>query len=185
MSMTMKAAPDPEVAGHLAAYDKTRSPDALHDAAAAASRHDGETAADPAAGIAAGEARLANWLAILGRFQRDLDADFDPDHPPSMNIIPPGKFGNQYSPGVNPKNVKDPEMRAAYIAAIEKNRILLQNFGANTKLHEAQQIIREAAVRSVADAHHSLGLGSEAIRAALAGAAIMDADRAALAAAAN
>lgn len=183
MSQTRVTAPDPDVAAQLADYDKTHAINALKDAAAAAARHDGEIPADPAAGPAIGQARLANWLDIMSRFRRDLDPDFDPDHPPSMNIVPPGPHGRQYAPGVNPKDVKDPVMREAYIAAIEKNRILLQNFGANIKLQEAQLVVREQAISSISDAQTTLGLTAAAIRASVTAASLLESDRAALLAA--
>ncbi len=170
MSQTIPMAADPAVAEKLADYDRTHTIEALKDAADAAALHDGEPTADA-------HARLANWIAILARFSRDLDSDFDPDHPPSMTIIPPGKFGSQYSPGVNPKDVKDPEMRAAYIEAIEKNRILLQNFGTNTKLHEAHEVILEHAANSIADAHQTLGLTNATADTMLATSPISASDR--------
>ena len=180
MSQTQGAAIDPAVAEELAAYDKGRTIAALRAAADAAALHDGETPADPAAAQAMARTRLADWIAILSRFKRDLDPDFNPDDPPATSIVPPGEFGNQYAPGVNPKDVKDPEMRRQYLIAIEQNRDKLRRFGANVKLAEAHTTIRDRAAASIRDARETLGLDAAEITAALAAGDITQSDREAL-----
>jgi hypothetical protein len=172
-----------DVAAALASYDATRQVEALQEAADAAARDDGEAVAEPDAALARARARLGSWIAILSRFRRDLDPEFDPDHPPSINIIPPGKYGDQYAPGVNPKDVKDPEMRREYIIAIEKNKERLANFGFMVKLNTAHAAARERAAASIEDAHTTLGLPAAEIASALGHADILPADRDALTAA--
>ena len=174
---------DPAIARSLAEYDASRALAPLRKAADDAALHDGEAPPDPATGLSMARMRVATWIAILSRFKRDIDPDFDPDHPPSMNIVPPGEHGDQYAPGVSPQDVKDPEMRRQYIVAIEKNRERLQNFGATVKLKEAHRQVVESAASSIADARHTLGLPLAEITAMLDRADITRADRKALLAA--
>jgi hypothetical protein len=177
------ADPDQEVADKLAEYDQTRLPLALKEAADAASLHDRQAPPDPALGHDLARQRVAGWLAIIERFKHDLDPTFDPSDKPSMNISPPGKYGSQYAPGVNPKDVQDPAMRKAYIAAIEKNQERIANYATNAKLFQAHRVVMERAAPSIADAHTTLGLLSDEIAAMLAAADILPADRDALLAA--
>ena len=185
MSQTIAIAPDPAVAAKLAEYDRSRTLEALREAADAAALHDGEVLPDPAAAHTMARARVADWIAILARPKRDLDADFDPDNQPATTISPPGKFGSQYPPGIDPSRVKDPEMRAAYIIAIEKNRLAIKNYGSNYKLYEVHQTIIERAAASVRDAHQTLGMPTAEIAEMLKSADITLADRTTLLAAAR
>jgi len=171
------AEPDAEVTEKLLQYDQTRLPLTLKEAADAAALHDGQAPPDPALGQALGRQRVAGWLAILERLKRDLDPAFDPKDKPTLNVMPPGKDGNQYAPGVNPKDVKDPAMREAYIAAIEKNNERIESYAKNVKLFQAHRIIMERAVPSIADARSTLGLSAEEITAILKTADITEADR--------
>jgi len=177
--------PEPDVAAKLAEYDTTREPLALKEAADAAALHDGQAPPNPSLALPLARQRVASWLAILARFKRDLDPTFNPNDKPVMRIRPPGPDGLQYAPGVDPKDVKDPAMREAYIAAIEANRERIANFGRNAKLFEAHRIVLERARPSVADAHHTLGLPVEEINAMLLAADILPPDRDALRAAAQ
>jgi hypothetical protein len=174
------AEPDAEVSEKLQQYDQTRLPLTLKEAADAAALHDGQAPPDPALGHALGRQRVAGWLAILAHLKRDLDPAFDPEDKPTVSVIPPGKDGNQYAPGVNPKDVKDPVMREAYIAAIEKNDERIQSYSKNVKLFQAHRIIMERAAPSIADARTTLGLSPDEIVAMLNAADITQADRDAL-----
>ena len=181
----MSDAVETSVAAHLGAYDKTHAPLELQEAADAAARFDGATWPDAQANLYAARARVADWVAILARVKRDLDPAFDPKNPPSMNISPPGEFGDQYAPGVNPRDVKDPAMRAAYIEAIAKNQQRIEHFTTDVKLAEAQTVVRERAARSIHDARTTLGLSAEEASATISQADLLPADRAALLAAAR
>ena len=174
------SAPDPAVAHKLADYDRSRSPEALSEAAEAAALHDGEPAADPAAALATARTRVRDWIAVLSRFRRDMDPDFDPNRKLTMNIVPPGPTGNQYAPGVDPKDVRDPEMRRAYVAEIAKNQERIKNFTANLRLYQAHKAIVEKAAQSIADAHQTLGMPATELSALLGQAEILPGDRAAL-----
>lgn len=172
---------DPDVAEKLAEYDQNRMALALREAADAAALHDRQPAPDPELAHRLGRQRVAGWLAILAMINRDLPADFDPGHPATMHVSPPpSASGAQLPPGVSPNDVKDPAARQAYIAAIERNRQRLANFGAHAKLFEAHTTIIERAGPSILDAHQTLGLPVEEIAAMVEGANITPADKKAL-----
>ncbi|MBV8913251.1 MAG: hypothetical protein JOZ05_09460, partial [Acetobacteraceae bacterium] len=128
--------------------------------------------------------RVAGWVAILARLKRDMDPQFDPAKPPSRNVAPPPMAsGAQLPPGASPNDIKDPDARQAYIAAIEQNRQRIADYGKNTKLYQAHEVIIERAPPSIADANKTLGLPMHDIEAIIAAADITNADRAALTAA--
>src|SRR5580698_1758855 len=66
-STPMSDAVETSVAAHLGAYDKTHAPLELREAADAAARFDGATWPDAQANLYAARARVADWVAILGR----------------------------------------------------------------------------------------------------------------------
>jgi hypothetical protein len=185
MSQTDPALADPAIAARLAAYDATHDVASLQDATDAAAHDDGETLADPAAALERGRVRIANWIAILSRFRRDIDPGFDPDNPPSARISPPGEMGDQYPPGIDPAAVKDPEMRRQYVIEIEKNQRRVALYLTALKLTEIHETTRERAAASLRDARQTLGVPSATIMSVLAAADITAADRAALQAAAG
>ncbi len=103
------------------------------------------------------------------------------DKKPPMNVSPPpSPSGAQLPPGVNPRDVKDPATRSAYVALIEKNRQRLARYGADARLFEAHAALLERAVPSVRDAQATLGLPTAEIVAMVQAADIAPADRAAL-----
>lgn len=180
MSQT-QTAPDPEVTAKLEEYDRTRSPNSLREAADAAALHDGQAAPDAGAGPALGRQRVAGWLAIVGRIERDLPPGFDPANKPTISVAPPpSASGAQLPPGVDPRNVADPAARQAYIAAIQANRERLASFDRDAKLHQARASVLERAAASIADARQTLGLDPAEIQAMVTEAALTPGDRAAL-----
>lgn len=66
---------------------------------------------------------LQAWLAILVRVDLAMDPHFTGDDPPTTKVAPPRVEGAPaYLPGVDPKQVRDPEQRADYERAIERNK---------------------------------------------------------------
>ena len=66
---------------------------------------------------------LQAWLAILVRVDLAKDPSFTGDDPPATKVSPPTTPGGPaYLPGVDPKQVRDPKVRADYERAIEQNR---------------------------------------------------------------
>lgn len=171
-------APDAEVSEKLAEYDNSLAPLALKEAADAASLHDGQLSPDPSLADPLARQRVAGWLAILERLKRDLDPEFDPANPPRRRVTPPPTAsGAQLPPGVNPDDIKDPEARQVYIAAIKQNAERIAAFGRNSKLYQAHAVIIERAPPSISDTHQTLGLPIEDIEAMITRADITSADR--------
>lgn len=180
MSQSSSGPLDPAVAKALAKYDADRDLDSLQSASDEAAQHDGDTLDDPEEAHARGMQRLANWTAILARFKRDIDPNFDPEKRPSTRITPPGPEGLQYMAGVDPKDVEDPVLRDKYLDAIKKNNELIRNYGFLSRLERLHRVIMEKATNSVADAHQTLGLSSQEIAAVLQKADLQPGDRTAL-----
>ena len=176
--------PDAAVSEKLAGRTMrvARKPLALKEAADAASLHDGQAAPDPAHADSLARQRLAGWLAILERLEAGYaDPDFDPAKAPPRRVVPPpSKSGTQLPPGVNPEDVKDPEARRAYIAAIQQNAERTAAYARNAALYQARAVIIDRAPASIADAHRTLGLPVAEAEAMITGADITDADKDAL-----
>ena len=169
---------DPLVAKALESYDAHRDLGALQDAGDQAARHNGEIVADRSEAYALGSERLANWLSIFSRFKRDLDPNFNPNDPIEMQVVPPGPEGRQYMPGVDPKDVTDPDLRQRYIAAIKENRERAKNIGFLLRFERMHRQMLEEATRSLAEAYSTLGYPTHEIVAALQKADILPSDRA-------
>jgi hypothetical protein len=172
-----------DVNSALATYDRTRSADALRDAVDAVAREDGTVPADPAAALAMGRMRLRLWIAVLSRFARDLDPDFDPAHPPPTSIAPPEINGEQMMPGTKPEDIADPKTRRAYEAAVAKNNERVKNFAAMYRLSQIHATTVERAAGSLRNARDTLGMPTAEIAATLRKSAIAAPDKSALVAA--
>ena len=166
-----------DVASALAAYDKTRRPDLLRQAADAAAQEDGNPPADPAAAPAEARARIESWIAILSRFRRDLDQNFDPDHPPSTVVQAPVVHGRVLMPYQRPSDLKDPEERAALEKEIAGRDERVARFDAMATLAAAHDVVLEKAAHSLRDARDVLGLSAAQIDALIANADISPKDR--------
>lgn len=169
-----------EVAAALATYDTSRAPEALQAAADQIVREDGTVPPDPAAALQQGRERLRLWLDLFARLRRDLDPDFDPDHPPSLTVAPPKIGGAQLPPGVGPDDIADPAARKKYEEEIAKNSRRIEGFKAQFKLYQVHRTLLERAVDSLKNARDTLSLPGAEIAAAIRGADLLPSDRDAL-----
>jgi hypothetical protein len=177
VSQSVQTPLEKDVTAALADYDKRRSPDALQNAADQVVREDGVTPADSASGAAEAHVRLRLWMAVLGRFKRDLDPKFDPAHPPPLTVAPP-KVGNaQFPPGVRPSDIKDAAARKQYEEAMKENDRRVEQYKQQSKLHEMHARIVQSAVNSLRDVRDTLGVAVAEIMATLQKADIIAADK--------
>jgi hypothetical protein len=65
---------------------------------------------------------LASWLRIINLIDNNLDPAFDPADVPAISVLPPGQAGLQYGSGTKPEDIKDPELKKQFEAALEENR---------------------------------------------------------------
>jgi hypothetical protein len=171
---------DPAVEKPLEQYDRQHDVDALRNAIDAAALHDGATVAEPEVARALSRARVFDWIAILSRFKRDVDPNFDFSKPPAVKVQPPGPLGLQYMPGVPPSHVKDLATRKAYEDAIAENDRKIALFGSMRTLMALHDTAVERAGASIRDAIQSLGAPEAEVRGMLLAGDIAPADRDAL-----
>jgi hypothetical protein len=169
-----------DAASALAAYDQTRRPDLLRQAADVAAREDGNPPADPAAAPAEARARVETWIDILSRFRRDLDPNFNPDQPPSTVIQAPVVHGRILMPYQRPSDLKDPEERAALEKVIADRNEAVARYDAMATLAAVHDEVLEKAAHSLRDAREVLGLSVAEIDALIANADILPKDRSTL-----
>ena len=63
------------------------------------------------------------WLLILLRVDAAKDPRFDPNDPPPSKLAPRSVAGQPpYLPGIDPKQIRDPQVRADYEKAIAENK---------------------------------------------------------------
>jgi len=75
------------------------------------------------------ETRLQNaqmWLKTWNRLENEKDEQFNPANLPSINVSPPAKTG--LPPGVSPDAIQDPQLKQEYLQALEKNRIIIEQY---------------------------------------------------------
>jgi len=168
---------DPAIAKPLARYDSKQDVGALRAAIDAAGLRDGSVIGEPEVALTVARVRVADWVAILSRFKRDVDPNFDFSRKPTTKVQPPGPLGLQYMPGIPPAQVKDPATRKAYEAAIAENDRRIALFASMRELMALHEAAVDRAGASLRDAHHSLGLPVADIQAMLAAADITSADR--------
>lgn len=163
----------------LETYDAGRDPAQLQAAAdrvAAEAPQQGEASPSPDAM----REKLGLWLAVLARFGRDLDPGFDPARPPPLTVAPP-KVGNaQMPPGVRPSDLKDPEARAQYEAAIADNAKRVQAFKLQARLYALHETVLHDATDFLKGAEQAGGLSAADVQTALGTATLLPSDRTAL-----
>jgi hypothetical protein len=78
---------------------------------------------------------LFNLLAVI---DQDIDANFDVNNPSNwaaVSLSPPGPGGMRYPSGVDPNDIKEPEIRAQYEAALKQNEEKAVRELFQTRLH--------------------------------------------------
>jgi hypothetical protein len=65
---------------------------------------------------------LKAWCQVLATVDASLDAKFDPDDVPSLNLVPPPSGGVSLPSGVDPRAIRDPRALSDYEAALAWNR---------------------------------------------------------------
>jgi hypothetical protein len=83
--------------------------------------------------------RLTNlrlYLTVWQRLSSAIDRTFDFSKRPQKNLSPPG--GN-YSAGISPESIREPEIRKAYEAALEENRKRFISYNRELALRESEK----------------------------------------------
>jgi hypothetical protein len=62
------------------------------------------------------------WMGAFEALTSGIDPAFDPEDRPQMNLVPPPGRNQAYSSGVSPTAIREPEIRAAYEADLQKNK---------------------------------------------------------------
>ena len=172
-----------DVTAALAAYDRTRAPDALRDAADQLVRDDGVVPDDPAAALQQGRTRLRLWVAVLSRFKRDLDPDFDPANPPSSRQPALVINGQEQPPWVEPKDLKDPAERKQAEDQIAAHDRRVDQFSGMFRLDAVHKSVMARAIDSLRNARDTLRLPAAEIAATVQKADLAPRDKTALVAA--
>ena len=103
---------------------------------------------------------LELWLTIIQTIDKNIDAAFDPNDVPTLNVMPPPlKNGTQLWPGADPALIDDPKAREEYQKAIKANREKQERVLIQSQLRELNETIPDGAVkfinRSYPDAERS------------------------------
>ncbi|MGH7941092.1 MAG: discoidin domain-containing protein, partial [Limisphaerales bacterium] len=64
------------------------------------------------------------WFTLLAVIDQNIDTNFDVNNPinwATVELAPPGPEGWKYPSGVSPNDIKEPEVRAQYEAALKQN----------------------------------------------------------------
>ena len=127
----------------LATYEKTRQPADLERAFDAIAAVDLLRAQATNRGAARVEVTRL-WLAAFRLLDERLDPQFDPDDSPLVKVDPPKVDGVTYPPGVDPKVITDPRLRAEYEAAIKANHEKIESRRIQLQLRTIDRAATEA-----------------------------------------
>ena len=107
----------------LQQYDKSKDVLLLRKAGEQLERVDLFTPSNPEQRAQARLLTLNAWLLLLLRIDAAADPRFDPNDPPLTKVAPPDVPGQpSYAPGIDPKLISDPKVRADYEKALAENR---------------------------------------------------------------
>jgi hypothetical protein len=81
--------------------------------------------------------KLSFWLQALDQVHAMKDEAWDPDDLPYMNIGVPGE--TQYSAGVSPDSIEDPETRKKYEEALKKNAEKAERYRRQSDIRELER----------------------------------------------
>ena len=93
---------------------------------------------------------LELWLTIIQTIDKNIDAAFDPNDVPTLNVMPPPlKNGTQLWPGADPALIDDPKAREEYQKAIKANREKQERVLIQSQLRELNETIPDGAVKFI------------------------------------
>ena len=110
----------------IEAYDRDKEPDLLRQAGEQLERADLFAPRSAPERIEARTRTLNAWLMILSRVDAAKGAEPGPDDQPASRVAPPVVPGRFYRPGMDPKDIDEPEARAAYEKAIAENQAKIE-----------------------------------------------------------
>ena len=82
---------------------------------------------------------LFNLLAVI---DQNIDTNYDVNNPTNwaaVNLVPPGTDGLRYPSGIDPNDIKEPEVRAQYESALKQNAEKAAHGLFQTRLHNIDQ----------------------------------------------
>jgi hypothetical protein len=143
---------DARVSAALQALQRYKTSDSLRDLSSAVTMMDGTidlTALTPQNFTAKRRNLVQAWAKILAAIEQSYDPTFDPADPrnlPSACVVPPKESdGTQLPACADPNELKDPNARESYVAAIQTNNQLIE------RSNYYQQVLRldERAMRGL------------------------------------
>ena len=157
----------------LQQYDKSKDVLLLRKAGEQLERVDLFTPSSPEQRAEARLQTLNAWLLVLLRIDGARDPRFDPDDPPLTKVAPPDVPGQpSYAPGIEPKLIGDPKVRAAYEKAIAENRQKTEIWQRHWELQAIDVEVSEGAKRFVSRFYTSSPADQNELRATLAKAGV-------------
>jgi F5/8 type C domain len=127
----------------LAEFEKTKSIDQLEHALRAVERIP-PPGVDKAVPWPVARRELTQmWLKFLATMDQNLDPNFDVNNPTNwaaVELAPPGAGGLRYPSGVDPNDIKEPEVRAQYEAELKENAAKAARELFQTRLRNIDQL---------------------------------------------
>jgi hypothetical protein len=154
-------------------YDKAKEPLLLRDAGETLERVDLFAPPGPEQRAEARRQTLDAWLLILSRVDAAKNPPLDMNDPPSTKVGPRSVPGQPaYLPGVDPKQITDPQVRADYEKAIAENNQKIERWRHYWDLNAIDMEVSDGAKRFVRRFYTSSPADQTELRAAMAHAGI-------------
>ena len=139
----------------LKEFHKRKSLDPLRSAVALAQGIQPRPGASVAERRKLRDSRLVEMLTILDAIDVELDRTFDPSDTPSSSVTPPVVNGVVLDSGIDPKHVKDPQVRAAYEQAIAKNNEKARKYAFQKGLQQIDNDVTREVHRMLSDPYNA------------------------------
>ncbi len=123
-----------QAAAQLAEFEQKRDPFCIQNASDLLEKIDLATEQDGMKRLVLRRETLETWLALVAILDQNLDPRFNPEVKPSVSVMPPRVGNVAYPPGVDPKQITDPQARQQYEAELKKNKEYAETYRVQTWL---------------------------------------------------
>jgi hypothetical protein len=111
--------------------------------------------------------RFGEMLTVLAAIDEEIDPSFDPSDVPSLSVTPPVVRGAVLDSGIDPKHIKDPEVRHEYEQAIARNAEKSARYKFQSGLRRIDDELMGFVTRSIGEPYAATEAGRQEIQEAL------------------
>ena len=158
---------DKEVADQLRIFDETKDPSALMKSSQLIEVLEPGKELDEKQRTQIRAKKLSLWLSLLNRIDRERDPAFDADDVASRSVAVPKVKGIRLRSGMDPKDIKDPNVRRQYEEALAKNTEKAKKYALQTHLLKLDERLTQRVGVYIAEAYSNAPEDTEELKSSL------------------